>query len=113
MPARPALAPGTGPKHLAIIWNTRFPERKIGDRFLGILIALHALTGPHLLEVQLDQLPVLAAATLIFFDAKIDRTISGAISYAPGQQLLNQGNHLGNVLGRTGKMMRKQATQGF
>src|SRR5438477_3061566 len=72
VPAGPAFAPGTGPEHLAIFGYPRLPKGKVGDRFLCIFIALNPLAGPHLVEVEFEQLTIAATAALVFFDAEIN-----------------------------------------
>src|ERR1019366_3716843 len=80
VPAGPAFAPRAGPEDRPVIGDARFPEGEIGHRFLGVFIAADAFAGAHSLEVQLEQLAVTTAASLIFFDAEIDRAVGGAIS---------------------------------
>ena len=75
VPAGPALAPRAGPGDPPVFRHPRFPQCEIGNGFLAVFIAGHALTRPHLLEVQVHQLPVAAATALVFFDAEIDGTV--------------------------------------
>src|SRR5580765_4079257 len=51
VPARPAFAPRARPEYAAIFGHARFPEGKVGDGLFGILVALHPLAGPHLIEI--------------------------------------------------------------
>src|SRR2546427_2736635 len=80
VPAGAALAPGTGPKHIAILRHARFPESEVGHGFLLIFVAAHALADAHFVKIQVHQLPILAAGSTILLDAEINRTIGGFVS---------------------------------
>src|SRR5258707_6444466 len=68
VPAGTAFAKRTRPENLAVVRRARFPERKIGDGFFRVFVAFDALAGAHFIEVELEQLAVIAAAAAIFFD---------------------------------------------
>jgi hypothetical protein len=61
-----AFAQGLGPENVAILRHTRLPEREVGDGFLGVFVALDAFAGAHFIEIELEQLAVIAAAAAIF-----------------------------------------------
>src|SRR5687767_11502012 len=60
VPPGPPVAPGARPENLAVLWHPRLPQREIGERFLAIFIGLDPLPAPHLLEIQIHQLPIAA-----------------------------------------------------
>ena len=111
VPARPALAPGTRPEHLAILRRARFPEGEIGDGFLRVFVAAHAFARSHFIEIQLHQLPVLAAAAAILFDAEIDRTVRSFVGSAAGDQFIDQRNDVADVPGRARGVLRTAAAE--
>src|ERR1035437_3401671 len=112
VPAGPAFAPRAGPEHRAVLRHARLPEREVSNGFLLILITAHALAHPHLIKVELHQLPIARASTAVFLDAEIDRTVWSLIGQPAHQQLLDERNDLRHVLGGAGRLVRLAAVQG-
>src|SRR6185295_1610880 len=94
VPAGPPFAPWTGPEDGPVRRHTRFPEREVGQGFLGVFVGGDSRAGAHLLEIQIDQLSVAAAAALVFLDAEIDRTVRGLVSDAALHQSVDELDHL-------------------
>src|SRR5687768_17375333 len=82
VPTRPALSPWTGPINFAVFGNAGLPQRKVGDRLLAVLVTAHTLASAHLLEIQIEQLPVATTRLAIIPDAEIHGAILCPVSNA-------------------------------
>src|SRR5215469_10557344 len=51
MPSGTAFTKRAGPCDVAVVGRARFPERKIGDGFLGVFVILDAFAGAKLFKV--------------------------------------------------------------
>jgi len=111
VPAGAAFAPWAWPEDGAVIGDARLPEGEIGQGILGVFVVADAGAGAHLLEVQMEQLAIAAAAVLVFPDAEIDRAIRRAISHPAGHQRFDQGDDLRDMLRGAGRLVRTQAVQ--
>ncbi len=99
VPAGPAFAERTRPENIAIVRHARFPEREVGDGFLFVFIGGNAFAGAHLVEIQFQQLAVIAAAALIFGDGKINRAVVRFVGDAARDELFDERDDFGDVFG--------------
>ena len=111
VPTGSALAPRAGPKDIAILGHSGFPEGKVRNRLLGILVIAHSLTRAKLLKIEIQQLAVAAASGSVLCDAEVNRPVRRGIGDSARHEFFDQGNNLLNEGRRMRRLMRQQASK--
>src|SRR6266478_6212365 len=108
-PGRPSphgLGQNTAPS-----WGARAFQRAKSASESLVYSSLATRAPAHLVEIQVDRLPVATAAGLVFLDTEIDRAIRRLVGDAPFHQGLDELDHLRDVLGGARLMVGPQAAQ--
>ena len=113
MPTGTSFTPWAGPVHLAVLGYARFPEREVGNGFLFVFVITHSIALAHFVEIQIDQLSILAPATLIFLNRKIDRLIRSLIGDPAIHESAYEVDHLRDVISGLWDVMRFYTVEGL
>ena len=114
VPARTAFAQRFAlPENVAVLRHARLPKRKVGDGFLGVFVALDPFARAHFVEVELEQLAVVAAAAAVFLDAEINRAVGGFVGDAARDEFFDERNDVGDVVGGVRRVVGQKTIQRF
>ena len=109
VPAGTPAPPRTLPTHVAVGLVPRFPERKISEAFLFVLVAADPAARAQLVEIEVGQLAVIGK----FLDAVIDAAVFRLVGIPTLDQHADHLDHPRDVLGcrRLGKRFRRLDSQ--
>ena len=112
VPAGAAFAPGAGPVVRAVLGFARFPQGKVGQRVLGIFVAVGGAGGLAGPEAQLAVLQV-AEAAVVFEggNAEVHAAIGGGVGVTAGDELFDHRHLMRDVRHGAGLHVRRQQVQ--
>ena len=103
MPAGAALAPRRLPADGAVRRLPRLPEREVADVLLVVLVAPAARARALVVEVDVRELAVAGELA----DVEVDAAVLALVGDALVDELLDERDHLGDVVGRGGIDLRR------
>ena len=111
VPAGSAFAPGGGPEIFAILGAAGLPEHEVADALFFVFIGIGALglgaTELELAFIEVGELAVFRKGG----DVEIDRAVLGGVGVAFGNECLDHGDLLGDVLDGTGFDVWREALE--